>query len=416
MSEQKIKLEGLQVGMYVCRLDRPWKETPILFEGLFINHNRDIDVLKQYCNYVYIDSSRGRAASPMYWINTIEDKGLTKFIDQGKNEYTLLRKEKYTVSSSLGDELEVAKDIYRSINKGIEETFTELRLSKKINIERVRESMITTVGSVVRNPTAFKLVMELQQSDDYLYNHALRTSVWCAQFGRHLGFSQADINELALGGLLLDVGKTKIDNNLLNKKETLLKTDIAVIHSHVDMGLHLLASSDDIPYSIMQMVASHHERSDSSGYPQKLENDSIPIYGRIGGIVDSYDAMTSIRPFRDHRYSPHEAINDLYQLRGSAFQKELVEHFIQVIGVYPAGSLVELHSGEVGMVITINEQTRLRPKLMIVLDSDKKALTNYYPIDLAAQADLSIRRALNQSAYGIKMNELFLANICDFFG
>ena len=416
MNEQKIKLEGLQIGMYVSRLDRAWKEVPILFEGILISHNSDIDTLKQYCNFVYIDPSRGRSASPMYWLSTVEDKQINEIVDRGENEYTLLRKEKYEISSSLGDELEVAKDVYRSVKENIDDSFTELRLSKKVNMERLQESMETTVGSVVRNPTAFKLVLELQQADDYLYSHALRTSVWCAQFGRHLGFSRNDINELALGGLLLDVGKTQINTVLLNKKEPLKETEIMVFRSHVDMGLHLLAVSDDVPYSVMQMVATHHERSDTSGYPQKLENDTIPVYGRIGGIVDSYDAMTSERPFRERPYSPHEAINDLYKLKGISFQENLVEQFIQVIGVYPAGSLVELQSGEVGMVISINEQTRLRPTIMIVLDKNKKLLDKYYPLDLSAQTDYSIRRALDQSAYGIKMNELFLANICDFFG
>jgi len=416
MTDQKIKLEGLQIGMYVSRLDRPWREVPILFEGLLISNNSEIDTLKQYCKFVYIDSSRGRSASPIYWINTIISNEIKEIIDKGENEYTLLRKEDYQVSSSLGDELDVAKNIYRTINEDIDETFTELRLSKKINIERLQESMITTVSSVVRNPTAFKLVLELQQTDDYLYNHALRTSVWCAQFGRHLGFSQSDINELALGGLLLDIGKTQIDINLLKKKEPLAKAEIMLFHSHVDKGLHLLASSNDVPFSVMQMIATHHERADNSGYPQKLENDNIPIYGRIGGIVDSYDAMTSERPFKERPRSPHEAINSLYQLKDSAFQSDLVEQFIQVVGVYPAGSIVELQTGEVGMVIAINESTRLRPTIMVVLDNNKKLLDKYYPLDLSVQTDFSIRRALDQSAYGIKMNELFLANICDFFG
>jgi len=414
-SEKKIKLEGLQIGMYVSKIDRPWSETPLAFEGMLIQTNDDIDTIKKYCEYVFIDSSRGRAASPMYWLNDFAENESKKIIDKGASEFDLLRKAEYQVSSSLGDELEVAKDVYRTINEEIGDTFDDLRLSKKLNLDRIHDSVVNTVESVIRNPTAFKLLLEFKHADDYSYNHALRSSVWCAQFGRHLGFSRHDINELALGGLLLDVGKTQIRTELLNKKETLTQSEIATFRSHVDTGVRLLAESDNIPYSVMQMVATHHERANSSGYPQALENDAIPIFGRIGGIVDSFDAMTCDRPFRSRPYSPHEAIHDLYKLRGIAFHKDLVEQFIQAIGVYPAGSLVELRSGEVGMVIATNNETRLKPKVMIVLDEKKKAVNQYYPIDLAEQSDLSVRRALDHSAYGIKMNELFLANICEFF-
>lgn len=414
-SEQKIKLEGLQVGMYVSKIDRPWSEIPVAFEGLMIKTNDEIDTIKKYCEYVYIDSSRGRAASPMYWL---KDKGQIEesvIVDRGQNEFEILRQEEYEVISGLGDEIDVAKDIYRTVNENITETFEELRLSKKLNLDRLNDSVVSTVDSVIRNPTAFKLLLEFQHGDDYSYNHALRCSVWCAQFGRHLGFSHNDINELALGGLLMDIGKTQIAVELLNKTETLTQSEIALFRSHVDNGVRILAESEDVPHTVLQMVATHHERANAGGYPQSLENEEIPVFGRIGGIVDSFDAMTCDRPFRERPYSPHEAIHDLYRLRGIAFHKDLVEQFIQTIGVYPAGSLIELRSGQVGMVVGINNTARLRPKVMIVLDEKKQPLENYYPLDLSEHEDLSIRRALDHSAYGIKMNELFLANICEFF-
>ncbi len=415
MTEQKIKLEGLQIGMYVSRVDRPWSELPFHLEGLLIQNNDEIDLLKNRCQHVYVDSSRGRSVSPMYVINSIEDKNLKWIEDKGANEYTLIRKEEYPILSSLGDEVEVARDIYRNIIENMTLTFQELKMNKKLNLERLNNSIVTTVGSILRNPTAFKLVLELKQSDDYYYNHALRSSVWCTQFGRHLGFSQSNINELALGGILLDVGSTQISPALLNKKGSISKTDIEIFRAHVDTGLSLLSVSGDIPNSVIRMVATHHERADRSGYPQRLENDEIPVYGRIAGIVDSYDAMTSDRPYRKRAYSHHEAINDLYKFRDSAFHKDLVEQFIQTVGVYPAGSLVELNSGEIAMVVVVNYRTRLRPLVMIVLDKNKKPLEQYFSLDLAQQNDYIILRAIDHSAYGIKMNELFLENICKFF-
>lgn len=407
-SEVKIKLEGLQVGMYVSRIDRPWMDIPIQLEGMMIQNNDDIDMIKTYCEHVYIDTSKGRSPSPMYWVFDQPEDTKSGIVDLGSNEFTVLRKEHYQETKSMEEELHVAQEIYQSVNKKISSTFDSIRVDKKLDVELIQEAVISTVESVLRNPAAFKLVLELKKSDEYAYNHALGTSVWCAQFGRHLGLEKQHINELAMGGLLLDIGKTQIPETLLNKEGQLNRQEIELFRSHVDKGIRILIQTEDIPHNVMRMVATHHERFDGSGYPEGLQDKQIPIYGKIAGLADSFDAMTCIRPFQKRAHSPHEAISDLYNLRGKLFSADLVEQFIQTVGVYPTGSLVELNSGEVGIVFSVNGLKRLRPTVMLILDKNKKPLDNFYPVNLSQQTEYSIKSALERGAYGINMNDLFL--------
>lgn len=407
-TEIKIKLEGLQIGMYVSRTDRAWADLPIQLEGVVIRNNEEIDMLRKYCQYVYIDSSKGRSASPMYWIMEKDEPHIKETVDRGHNEYTLLRKERYEDTESLSNEMETANDIYSEVNKKITRTFDDLKQNKELNLSALKDAVNQTVNSVVRNPTALKLVLELQRSDNYSYDHALSCSVWCAQFGRHLGLDKNAIQDLAFGGLVLDIGKAKIPEQILIKQEPLNMEEILLFRSHVDNAVQLLIGNDEISHNVMRMVATHHERADGSGYPLGLTNNDIPIFGRIAGIVDSFDAMTSKRPYSNMILSPHEAISSLYELRTTLFQADLVEQFIQSVGLYPTGSLVELNNGQIGVVTAINGLKRLRPTVMMILDENKLPLGDFKSINLAEQDDLSIKKAHKHGAFGIHMDELFI--------
>jgi HD-GYP domain-containing protein (c-di-GMP phosphodiesterase class II) len=188
------------------------------------------------------------------------------------------------------------------------------------------------------------------------------------------------------------------------------------MEKHVDIGVQILADSQEtpdgeaIPLEVLQMVAAHHARADGSGYPQGLENDAIPLFGRIASIVDSYDAMTSKSPFgHSEPMTPHEAVTELYELSEIKYQAELIEQFIQAVGIYPTGSLVELSTGEVGAVVAVNGLKRLRPEIVLLLDKNKQPLSEFIAMDLSRMdRKISVSRGLRSGAYGIDMNELFL--------
>jgi HD-GYP domain-containing protein (c-di-GMP phosphodiesterase class II) len=188
---------------------------------------------------------------------------------------------------------------------------------------------------------------------------------------------------------------------------------MAQVYSHVSYGLEILQESGTLNQDVIDMVAHHHERYDGSGYPDGLTQDDIPSFARIAAIVDTYDAITSNRSYAA-AISPSEAIRLLYQGRDAEFQAELVEAFIQAVGIYPAGTLVELSSGEVGVVVAEYRSRRLRPRVMVLLDAEKNTLAESKMINLQDDAGsdstslLTIAKSLQPGAYGIDLADVGL--------
>ena len=434
--------------MFVSRLDRPWIKTPFALEGMKITSQDDIERLRKYCSYVHVDAEQGVSPRRRYWVNSDVPKAQTSTKVQQLNTQTIpdddrwecqelrkirrfktqpshdnehmayqeLRKETYQNSREFTVEVKSATNISRKISNNYKRLLKDLRRGRDLDLNAVKAGVSDMVESVVRNPAAMMWVVQLKKLDEYTYSRALGTSVWCATFGRHLGLEKTAINQLALGGLLLDIGKSLISQSLLKKAGELSNDELKDMQDHVDLGLKILVressklDSEKLDFDVLQMVASHHERADGSGYPQGLENQDIPIFGRIAGIVDSYDAMTSERPYSGvGPYSPHQAIAELYELKESKFHAELVEQFIQTVGLYPIGSLVELSTGQVGAVVETNGLRRLKPSLMLLLDENKEPYAEFEYLDLSSTSQsIEVTKGLSPGAYGIDMQELFL--------
>jgi HD-GYP domain-containing protein (c-di-GMP phosphodiesterase class II) len=248
-----------------------------------------------------------------------------------------------------------------------------------------------------------------------LYSHSLAASVWALAFGRHLGLDKLTLRSLGMGGMLLDIGKTQLPTRLLQKTGKPDESEWKLLLGHVDLGLAMLEKDPRADLVTRIMVRTHHERTDGSGYPSRLTGDSIPLVGRIAAIVDCYDAMTSDRSYAKGK-STYEAVRELKRLGRASFQPELIELFIQAVGVFPTGTLVELNSGEVGIVIAQNRFRRLRPEIMLILDADKKVRDQFPAIDLQlftkenenGNPALWINQGLEPGAYGVDPTEFFL--------
>jgi len=233
-------------------------------------------------------------------------------------------------------------------------------------------------------------------------------------FGKSLGFDKPNLELLGLGGLLLDIGKTRVPHELLVKTEPLDADERARVQRHVEDSLAILQETGNIHPKIYQMVQTHHERHDGSGYPQRLAGNDIPLFGRIAGLVDTYDAMTSWRPYAPPQ-STYGVMRALIDASGVLFQDELIERFIRVVGIFPTASLVELSTGEVGIVVEQNALRRLRPKVMLILDGKKQLRRDFPIMDLAEVSGDSddpgavwIVQGLQPGAYGIEPREYYL--------
>jgi HD-GYP domain-containing protein (c-di-GMP phosphodiesterase class II) len=209
----------------------------------------------------------------------------------------------------------------------------------------------------------------------------------------------------------MDVGKLKVPDELLNRAGPLNSSEMREMRRHVEHGVTMLQDQPGINDQVLGIVQHHHERHDGSGYPDQLVGAKIPLLARIAGIVDTYDAVTSPRPWAQAK-SSNEAVSMLYDLRNETFHGELVEQFIQSIGVYPTGTPVKLSNRQLGVVIAQNPSRRLRPQIMVVQDANEQPLPRPRLMDLmevdedAEGRKLSIASAVKPEACRVDLGSL----------
>ncbi|MDP9065764.1 MAG: HD-GYP domain-containing protein [Pseudomonadota bacterium] len=413
----ELPVSKLKVGFYVSRLDRPWTETPFPFQGFEIESEEDLAQLRSLCNSVHVELSAAEAQAyasrqphpveaPKKRADPLSD--LSLLID----EQSRGGPEKNPVP--LKTELVKAKVVFGEAKKAVNDIFRRIRLGSGLDVTLLDTAMDSMVESVFRNRDALSWLACMKRKDDYLYNHSLSSSVWALAFGRHLGLDKDAIRIIGIGAMLLDIGKTSLPDGLLKSNAALGPEDWNAMRTHVDKGVQLVQVEPMVDKRVLSMIATHHERMDGSGYPHQLKGDAIPLVGRIAGIVDCYDAMTSSRPHAKGK-STHEAVLELKKLGGTWFQTELIELFIQAVGVFPSGTLVELNTGEIGVVVSQNRFRRLRPEVMMILDAQKKLRDDFVVVDLqfreqtsASGEALWITKALEPGAYDIDPTEYFL--------
>jgi HD-GYP domain-containing protein (c-di-GMP phosphodiesterase class II) len=428
---KKVRIESadLVVGMFVCDLDRPWLDSPFLIQGFYIKDNLDVVTVSNVCDYVFVDKVVGReqltsslpgASSAVLLTTGVNrpDARLSRVAEemqrkqpakseQGIEDFFPTRElSRYADTVSWRDETRNAK---RAISYLDDFTVRFMQLSIKggrLDLQNIQKAVQPMVDSVIRNPDACLWWTTMKPAENDNHDASLRSSVYAAVLGRQLGLPAKDLCSLAIGGLLFDIGKLLLDDSILNADRRLTAAEMAIMKRHVETGLDLLKRSGLTDPDIIDIIANHHERLDGSGYPQGLGGDLIPAFGRIAGVVDCYNAITSSRRYASTR-SPAEAINQLYKLKGVHFHTDLIEEFIHAIGVYPVGALVELSTGEVAIVVAQSRTRRLRPIVLVLLDGNKNPTRGgqYIVLEEVTHSDggrkLDIVKNLEPNAFGI---------------
>lgn len=414
IEEREIGVASLRPGMYVSRLDRDWIGTPFLLQGFLVQTQDDIDLLGQYCTHVFVDivksetfvrpslqqlSTPSRVIPQRYELPTIA---------------SLANSRPRPVTRKVEEELPLVQEAVQKSHLALVDLMAGVRAGGRLDEAVVEQAVTPLVESVLRNPDAYFWLESLRQHDSYTYSHAMNCCALMAAFGRHLGLGDQEMRDMATGGLLLDIGKTAVPEALLESTEALGPSEQEVLHGHLRHSVRLYDESGGDNLYVRDIIETHHEREDGSGYPSRLSGNGIPLFGRIAGIVDSFDAMTSSRPYRA-AISKYDALQQMYRERGTLFQADLVEQFVQCLGVYPVGTLVELSTGEVAVVMAQNPIRRLYPRVMVLTDAAKKLRKGFESLDLrdtlaagSAALQVSIRKSLPAGAYGLDPKELYL--------
>jgi HD-GYP domain-containing protein (c-di-GMP phosphodiesterase class II) len=403
----KVPADRLTLGAYVAALDRPWLESPFAVQGFYVSTNADLCALRELCQYVYVDPRHVDRLAPHVSVRR-SSLGEQQWPPSVAGPHAAPA---YCDTVSMRDEFHAAAHALPQATEDIARVFEQLQQRKQLDVAAISQAIQPIIGSVLRNQDAMAALVRIQRKDDYTYSHSIACAVWATVLGRHLGFNPGELHLLALGCALLDVGKAAIPQRLLSKPGPLSTLEMKLMRLHVAESVKLLQRSSDLDRRVLEIVAAHHERHDGSGYPRGIGGSQIPLGARIAGLVDSYDAMITARPYAAPR-SSFEAMQELARVKGSAFQDELVEQLMQAIGLFPTGSLVELDTGEVAIIVGQNPSRRLKPKVLIVLDANKQRCTEYPIVDLLDPGGSScprrIARELPPGAYGIDAQDYYL--------
>ena len=398
MALREIPVEELTFGMYVSGLDRPWTETPFVFQGFVVKSEKQIDVLKKYCKHVLVDP---------------EKEDLSEVDKVSAEEIAKVRGTTvYKEAASVEVELPRAQLAYKKTTAVVEELSRAVEVGNAVDSAHSREAAAQITESVVRNPDAMALLIKLQEKSGSTLSRAAEISVMMTLFGRFLQLPQDRLEILGMLGLLQDVGKLKLPTALATNGPV-NAAEIELYRTHVDHSVEILSNTPGLPPELTGLASLHHERFDGSGYPRGLRGGGIALFGLIAGIVDTFDTLTAPPPFGEN-LSPSNALNIIYKGRGKQFHPALVEQFIQCIGVFPVGSVVELNGGEVAIVIAQNMVRRLQPRIMVVKDAHGHPLIPYKMLDLMKEPKVRpgepyrIQRTLEYDTVKIDPRELFL--------
>lgn len=399
----RISVDRLQTGMSVIELDRPWIETPFLLQGFTIGNAGDIKAIQEYCQYVFID------ANSMPVQGRINPKNN---LDTSKPGYfnNFYKKSIEMTSTTIEKEIPAARTIKSKASSLVKTCMDEILLGNAVNETKLKKNITDTVESVLRNPDAMMWLTRLREKDDHASLHSVNCSILSVTFGRFIGLPKEELAKLAIAALMHDVGKLQVPTEILNKPGSLTSEEQKLIRLHPISSRNLLMSAGEYFSPAVDTAYSHHERMDGSGYPRQLTGTQISPFSRILAIVDTYEAMTSEQVYREE-LSPFEALKFINSNKASKFDEQLAKLFIKMIGVFPIGSIVELTTGQIGIVITSNREDNLRPKILMMLDQNKLAIErtilNLARNNVDALGRLiKISKTLRKGDYGIDQQKL----------
>lgn len=414
IKQVKVFVSDIKVGMFVSSLDRPWEHTPFPIQGFLVRGHEEVTSLRAHCDYVFIDVTKGRGG-----ISGVPLQGYRpsvsniKEIPFAKNQASPWRStilpievkpHVYATVAPLAQEMEHAGKALLHLRGQYTLATKQLSKGKDFDYPSLKDSVSDMVNSVVRCPDAFTWLLRLRLKDQHTHDHSMRSALWAVQFARHIGMNKEDMSVLCMGTLLKDIGKVKLPNSLLRKKN---RSDEETIEyqKFVSYGVEMLSKFDHVDAAVISVVKFHREFHNGKGYPRGIEGAKIPLLARIAGIATVYDACSNPRESSDP-VAPSRAVNILYKMRDREFPEDLVIKFIQSIGLYPTGTLIELTTGDLAVVVEQHVNSRLMPKVAVLNQGQFTATAapdGYVLVDLR---DESAARKLLLKAGQSKANEV----------
>lgn len=423
--QRKIAIGDLTLGMYVSNLDCPWHMTPFPIQGFFINSEEDVTALGGFCKFVFIDTIRSKSpnsykpkptqphakqASESTGASATSSKETSTSGTNRVQRVLVKRPVKYEIKTPFKKELKKAQSIYRDLDRSVTAMATQLQNRTEVDIASAVESSKLAVASIVRNPDAMLWVTKMKKEGTPLYQHAINCAIWSAILGREIGLTETKLETLSAGVILCKVGLFMLPSSVDTASDFTNIRENPLYKKHVALALKLLGQSKSLSKDIINTIATHEERFNGSGFPQQLADTQIPLFGQIAGLVDYYEASISTR-LNPKPLSPSDALSAMYQERDHLFQAELIESFIQALGLFPPGTIVRLNNQHIGVVTSNQKNKRLQPEVIVVLD-ENQAPIKHQMLDLYAcnqrqnEDPIEIESCLPAGSYDIDISTL----------
>ncbi len=312
-------------------------------------------------------------------------------------------RESHTAKVPMETELNRAARLYAEAKALQQKALDDIKAGRPIALEPMQNLATAFMDSVFRNQDALLCMTRIREKDAYLLEHSVNVSILMTILARQLKMEESVIHELATGALLHDLGKILVPDHILNKPGKLTDEEFIEMRRHVEYGYQVVQQMPGISPRSLEVLIQHHERLDGAGYPKRLQGEEISRYGRMIAIVDSYDAITASRVYKDGFTSTH-AFKILRESSGKGYDGELVMSFIRAIGVFPVGTLVRLKSQRLGIVIQSGRTDPLLPTVKVFYHSKFRQQIPVSDIDLAApRCDDEIEAAVKPEQFKIDL-------------
>jgi putative nucleotidyltransferase with HDIG domain len=402
---KKIPIEGLRLGMVIEKMDRSWLEHPFLTNRKKITSPTHIDRLREHgITEVYINTEEGLDVSA-----EDDPPAPTSVAPPVSPESPLPSNLSVPLKEAIPfeREFEVAKVVQKEAHGVVSDVLHDVRLGKNIEGGKAEKAVNSMIDSIFRNMDALSSLTRIKGYDEYTFVHSVNVCVLSLTLGRHLGLDREEMKSLGVGALLHDAGKMRVPTAILNKVGKLTDEEFAEMKRHTIYSVEVLRKAGDIPEEAVLVALQHHERFGGTGYPNALKGEEISRCAQIAAIADTYDAMTSNRCY-SRAMTPCDGIRRIFELAKSDFNPVFAQRFIQCLGIYPLGTVVQLDSSEIGLVVNVNHEKVLRPKVLLLFRDERRKLPEPMEVDLveplvpdSPRFKRTIVRALDPLQWGI---------------
>jgi HD-GYP domain-containing protein (c-di-GMP phosphodiesterase class II) len=345
---KKIPVNQLTVGMFIHGFEESWLKHPFWRNKFLIRDEATLrEIQKSGVKTCLIDISQGDDVKP---VKPLESAATLKVL-----ETPAARPKKV----EMADELQRAAQLRARSAETMRHMFTEVRLGNAIEPDVCAPLVDDVVESINRHPDALLSLARLKTADEYTYMHSVAVCALMVSLGRQLGFSDGQCREAGMAGMMHDLGKAAMPQDVLNKPGKLTDEEFAIIKQHPVRGYEMLAPGPKITDGVRDVARHHHERFDGTGYPDRLAGEKISQLARMSAVCDVYDAVTSDRPYKAG-WDPAHSLSQMASWKGH-FDPAIFQMFVKSVGIYPTGSLVRMKSGRLAVVMEQNTAILTKP-------------------------------------------------------